>query len=122
MSIETLFFFRFAPLISHVVICVLRVSLDGKGKRDTARSLIETYTYLLLNSRETDHASEDEIRLLQPIFDPDPNLTSIRVLPEDTTANNTSQAKQCSFSPATALPGHQEMQHGTDQDLFRYKT
>lgn len=61
------------------------------------------------------------MRLLQSNFDPDPNLTSVRGLPVDTTAK-TSQGKECSNSPPAVIPDHQEMQRGANQDLFRYRT
>ena len=51
MSIETLFRQISAFNFARGHLRVSRVSLDEKGRRDTARSLVETY--LLLNSRET---------------------------------------------------------------------
>ena len=61
------------------------------------------------------------MRLLQPIFDPDPNLTSVRGLPVETTAN-TSQGKERSNSLPAVNPDHQETQRGANQDLFRHRT
>ena len=58
--------------------------------------------------------------LLQSIFDPDPNLTSVRGLPVETTAD-TSQGKERSKSPPAVIPDHQETQRGANQDLFRYR-
>lgn len=52
------------------------------------------------------------MRLLQPVFDPDPKPTSVRGLPAEITANNTSQGKQRSNSPPAVIP---------NQDLFRYR-
>ena len=61
------------------------------------------------------------MRLLQPIFDPDPNLKSVRGLPVEITANNTSQGKERSNSLPAVIPGHQGTQRGANQDLFRYR-
>ena len=62
------------------------------------------------------------MRLLQPVFDPDPKPTSVSGLPGEITSNDTSQGKQRSNSLPAVIPNHQETaQRGTAQDLFRYR-
>ena len=61
------------------------------------------------------------MRLLQSIFDPDLNLTSVRGLPVKTTAN-TLQGKERFNRPPAVIPNHQQIQCGANQDLFQYRT